>query len=442
MMTHACHSTIKTRWLILSLSIAILLSGCASLTKGVTQAFIEKAESVDTRLCQVAGIPFIGVEPLLIRKQGKMKVLMVHGVGDHIPGYSSQFLEKFAKELNLNNRSRNYKEIQLTTPLFPGTSLGNLRITHLSNEDNGAELLFYELTWSEISREEKSVLAFDNSGEYDYRRAVINGIMKKFNNDVTPDPIIYLGKSREPILASFAQSFCWMAARDWKDLPESGKHTCEGLNDTAAPGIINDDYAFISHSLGSRVVIDGMQRIAAVLANPGIIIRRIEEAQPANQDQRPILSTKAIAALQNKRVPIFMLSNQLPMLQLGRELPEVAGQRANYCEPEGPDYRRRMVKETAIIAFSDPNDILSYAIPVGFTDKYLDSRLCSNVTNININVAKVVEALETGTVANPLEAHVGYMSDDRVIALIAKGIDNPNTAPLVIKRCGFTKIGQ
>jgi hypothetical protein len=185
-----------------------------------------------------------------------------------------------------------------------------------------------------------------------------------------------------------------------------------------------------------------MQRIAAMLANPGIITRRVEEAQPANQDQRPILSTKAIAALQNKRVPIFMLSNQLPMLQLGRELPEVAGQRANYCEPEGPDYRRRMVKETAIIAFSDPNDILSYGIPVGFTNKYLDSRLCASVTNISINVAKVIEALETGTIANPLEAHVGYMSDDRVIALIAKGIDNPNTAPLVTKRCGFTKIGH
>lgn len=442
MKTHACHSTIKTRWLIPSLSIAILLSGCASITKGVTQAFIEKAEAVDTRLCQVTGVPFIGVEPRLIRKQGTMKVLMVHGVGDHIPGYSSQFLEKFAKELNLNDRSRNYKEIQLATPLFPDTKLGNLRITHLLNEDNGAELLFYELTWSNISREEKALLDFDNSGEYDYRRAVINGLMKKFSNDVTPDPIIYLGKSREPILASFAQSFCWMAGRDWKDLPESGRHTCEGLSDTTAPRIIDDDYAFISHSLGSRVVIDGMQRIAVMLANPGIIARRFEEAQPANQDQRPTLSTKAIEALQSKRLPIFMLSNQLPMLQLGRELPEVAGQRANYCEPEGPDYKRRMVKETAIIAFSDPNDILSYGIPVGFTDRYLDSRLCPSVTNININVAKVVEALETGTIANPLEAHVGYMHDDRVIALIAKGVDNPNTAPLVTKRCEFTKVNQ
>mgnify|MGYP000701333626 CR=1 FL=1 len=197
MKTHACHSTIKTRWLISSLSIAIFLSGCASITKGVTQAFIEKAETVDKRLCQVAGIPFIGVEPRVIRKQGKMKVLMVHGVGDHIPGYTTHFLEKLAAELNLNVRSGVPKNIALMAPLFPGKVLGNLRITHLLNEENGTELIFYELTWSEITREEKALLDFDNSGEYDYRRAVINGLMKKFSNDVTPDPIIYLGKSIE-----------------------------------------------------------------------------------------------------------------------------------------------------------------------------------------------------------------------------------------------------
>jgi hypothetical protein len=32
-------------------------------------------------------------------------------------------------------------------------------------------LTFYELTWSEITREEKALLAFDNSGEYDFRQA-------------------------------------------------------------------------------------------------------------------------------------------------------------------------------------------------------------------------------------------------------------------------------
>ncbi len=151
--------------------------------------------------------------PILAKSKGKTKVLFVHGVGDHIPGYTTEFLEKLAKQLNLNVRSEGQKNIQLSAPLFPGKKLGNLRVTHLLNEENGKELTFYELTWSEITREEKALLDFDNSGEYEFRRAQINSMLKKFSNDTGPDPIIYLGKSREAILAAYGQSFCWMASR-------------------------------------------------------------------------------------------------------------------------------------------------------------------------------------------------------------------------------------
>jgi len=44
-----------------------------------------------------------------------------------------------------------------------------------------------------------------------------------------------------------------------------------------------------------------------------------------------------------------------------------------------------------------------------------------------------------GNFANPLTAHTGYDSDDRVVALIAKGIGTKNTADLVTERCRWTK---
>jgi hypothetical protein len=422
--------TIKIGWLISSLSIAILLSGCASFGKGVTEAILEKTDNEDTRVCQVWGKPFAGVDANLNKTKGKTKMLFVHGVGDHIPGYTTEFLEKLAKQLDLNERSDDEKNIQLSAPLVPGKKLGNLRITHLFNKEKGKELIFYELTWSEITREEKALLAFDNSGEYEFRRAKINGMLKKFSNDTGPDPIIYLGKSREAILAAYGQSFCWMATGDFEDLPESGEHICKGLDDSAIDHIANDDYVVISHSLGSRIVIDGMQRIAHILANT---------AKYSDKSRGIVITEKTIQALQNKHIPIFMLSNQLPMLQLGRELPEVAGQEASYCDPKGAYYNKRMVRETSIIAFSDPNDLLSYGIPSGFSEKYLDSRLCSNITNVNINIAKVMDAFGISDVANPLEAHIGYDQDDRVIALIAEGIGNEKTSPLIKQRCEFTK---
>ena len=421
---------IKTGWLLSSLAIALLLSGCASIGKGAAEAVLEKSEKEDTRQCQVWGEPFTGIEADLSKKNGKTKVLFVHGVGDHIPGYTTEFLEKLAKELNLNVRSKVQKNIELNAPLVPGKNLGNLRVTHLLNEQNGQALIFYELTWSEITRQEKALLDFDNSGEYDFRRAKINGMLKKFSNDTAPDPIIYLGQSRVPILAAYGQSFCWMATKNWEDLPASGKHTCMGLNDTSADQIARDNYVIISHSLGSRIVIDGTQRIASMLASP-------EKYISANQ--KYTLSAKAIQALQNKRIPFFMLSNQLPMLQLGRELPEVAGQEASYCDPKGADYKKRMLNETEIIAFSDPNDLLSYGIPPGFAEKYIDSRLCAKITNVNINIAKVMDAFGMTDLANPMEAHVGYDTDDRVIAMIARGIGNPGTSALITQRCEFVK---
>jgi hypothetical protein len=422
--------TVKTGWLLSSLSIAVLLSGCASIGKGAAEAVLEKSEKEDTRQCQVWGEPFSGIEAELAKKNLKTKVMFVHGVGDHMPGYTTQFLEKLAKELNLNVRSEGQKNIELNTPLFPGKNLGNLRISHLLNEQNGKELTFYELTWSEITRQEKALLDFDNSGEYDFRRARMNAMLKKFSNDTGPDPIIYLGQSRVPILAAYAQSFCWMATKDWEELPDSGKHACLGLTDASAERIANNNYVIISHSLGSRIAIDGTQRIASLLANP---------EKHLGSNQIVTFSTKAIQALQNKRIPIFMLSNQLPILQLGRELPEVAGQEASYCDPKGANYNKRMLSETEIIAFSDPNDLLSYGIPPGFAEKYIDSRLCARITNVNINIAKIMDAFGMTDLANPMQAHVGYDTDDRVVALIAKGIGNAGTSPLIKKRCEFVK---
>ncbi len=394
------------------------LSGCASLGKGIAEAFLEKQQEVDTRVCEIWGKAFKGLSPFLDNGQGKMKVLMVHGVGDHLPGYATQFVEKLAKELNLPVMSSQYKNITLTDRLDTEKNLGNLRITRLLSKDRNKELLFYELTWSVITAKQKEVLAYDNSGEYAFRRAKINDLMKKFSNDTGPDPIIYLGESREDILVSFGQSFCWMTKSKWDSLPDDVRQACSFNDDTAAANILVDQYAFISHSLGSRITIDGMQRIASLL------------------DKRDADFT---AALKSKEIPIYMMSNQLPMLQLGRKLPDVSNQKAAYCQPDGEKYKLRMLAKTPIIAFSDPNDLLSYAIPHGFVEKYLDSRLCIEVTNININVATIFDAFGLGKLANPLDAHMGYDTDDRVVALIAKGIGNQNTAKVVTDRCQWVE---
>jgi len=50
-----------------------------------------------------------------------------------------------------------------------------------------------------------------------------------------------------------------------------------------------------------------------------------------------------------------------------------------------------------------------------------------------------MDAFGMTDLANPLQAHTGYDTDDRVVAMIAKGIGNSGTAPLVKQRCEFVK---
>ena len=146
------------------------------------------------------------------------------------------------------------------------------------------------------------------------------------------------------------------------------------------------------------------------------------------------LADKFVQAFKENHIPIFMLANQLPLFQLGQNLPEITGQRDAYCRADGEHYDSRILSETDIIAFSDPNDMLSYSIPHGFSDRYIDSRLCTKTTNININVARVVDIFGV-EIASPLEAHSGYHTDERVIAMIVNGIDNENTSQIVKERC-------
>ncbi len=397
-----------------------LLSGCASISKGIAQAILEN-EKVDTRLCQIIGEPFQGIFPLVKDSTRKTKVLMVHGVGKHIPGYSTQFLQGLSTEMALNHISKVTKRINLIEPFDATKKLGKLRITRLTNDDKSHELLFYELTWSEITDHEKKILAYDNSSEHSFHRTAINNALKQFANDTIPDQMIYLGNDKEDILLSFSKAFCWMiSATEWDDLPETSNLACMPSK-LAIENMRNDHYVIISHSLGSRIAIDGLQRMARLFGD--------------KQKRRAWgLADKFVQAFKVNHIPIFMLANQLPLFQLGQKLPEVTGQRDAYCRADGEHYNSRMLSEIDIIAFSDPNDMLSYAIPPGFTNRYIDSRLCAKTTNININVAKVIDIFGI-EIANPVEAHNGYKTDERVIALIADGVGNENTSPIIKERC-------
>lgn len=417
----------KSDWkLFLLLMICLTLSGCSGIAKGVTEAVLEKSAEQDNRKCYIRGRSFPGLKSYLRQQEtatgpeGKaLKVLMVHGIGSHRPGYSVPLAENLARNLELPKVQERYKEVDLANPKFPDAELGTLRVSRYLSESDAQQMLFYELTWDPIIEEEKRNIAYDNSGEYSFRRTEVNNTLKLFVNETVPDVVMYYGAAREQIQVAVGQSLCWMLSETWETLPNQATAYCDPYNIENLDRI-QDDYAFITHSLGSRVTTDALQTIAALEHNSPILKERIE-------------------ILRNKTVNVFMLSNQLPLLQLGQQQPEVADQIMEICSNGSTRAKERLFEETRLIAFSDPNDLLSYSLQPKFVNEKIDSRLCPVLTNVIIDVAPKIEIFGVRA-ANPMSAHIGYENDERVIKILSGGIGRGETPPLITERCEWTEV--
>jgi len=424
------------------------LAGCSSVAEGVTRALMDSGEEKkDTRQCRIEGPKFRGMEQFMEMQEERrakttlnenkatLKVLSVHGIGPHKPGHSTRLAENLARALKMNVRAEQYKEFDLTQPyLFPNEMVGTLRITRYFNDPETREMIFFELTWAEILTKYKELLEFDTSGEHAFRRAEVNKVLKEFSNAYLADPVIYLGEPQERINVSVAQAICWMLSSDWDGLPTSGSRACipdlpEYLN------YFQDEYVFMSHSLGSRVLLDSLQRIArlgALLADPSVSTEELGLGLEESGRQEMV---ERLEGFQHKKFSIYMLSNQLLLMQLGRPKPPVTGQYDQYCLKDSPQANQRFMAKLHIVAFSDPNDLLSYAVPPNFVEEYMDSRMCTTMDNVSINVAEVQDLFGLGRIANPLTAHTEYDNDERILSLITRGVGTEIMAPIIKERC-------
>lgn len=77
--------SLQFKSLALFLVLIPFLGGCTSFGKGIVRGLLEKSEMEDTRACQIWSKGFSGIDVNIDRKEGKTKVLMVHGVGHHLP---------------------------------------------------------------------------------------------------------------------------------------------------------------------------------------------------------------------------------------------------------------------------------------------------------------------------------------------------------------------
>lgn len=416
----------------------LLLSGCASFGRGVTEAILnaQADDAEDARSCIVDGEAFTGIASVLEAQasdpvaagnpdRATTKLVYVHGIGDHLPGHGGDLIRSLTNSLDLSVRAGLTKRIVLTAPDEPERPYGEVNVVRLTDTERRRELLFYELTWNPITLEEKAAIDFDKAVIYSSQRAEINNQLRQFTNSVLPDPLAFIGNRGADIRGSVGQALCWALSARWQDLDALTQGvTCENSS-TYGKRAAADELFIVTHSLGSRAAVDALQNAARHL-----------NASQGLEDQ----AARFAEDLWDKRITLFMLSNQLPLLEAGQPDQEVTGSRGEYCGVNAPRPQGRFLKELNMVAFTDPNDIMSYPVPIAWANQYLDSRLCVNVRNVTINIAHVRRLPVIGEYANPLVAHSNYDKDQRVAELMAFGIGHSRISELVRERCSWVEV--
>lgn len=257
----------------------------------------------------------------------------------------------------------------------------------------GGTVRFHALVWSPLTAPLKRQLDFDATGtptdctrdaECKPQRARLNGYVKDtLLNDCLSDVLVYEGAAHAAIRSAMVDTVARVMEAD----PDTG--TDAG----AAPTLV-----VVAESLGSKILFDALSSM-------------LESSQP---------HTRALGQRAARRLGLlFMAGNQLPILGLAEQpaaataLPaQDALQRFLTLRRSGTERRSDTLARLAVVAFSDPNDLLSYRL--------LPARYAAD----DVAVADVlVSNARTwlGLIENPVAAHLDYLMNPDLGALIACG---------------------
>ncbi|HZR03699.1 MAG TPA: hypothetical protein VFA81_11060 [Burkholderiales bacterium] len=266
------------------------------------------------------------------------------------------------------------------------------------------------IVWSQLIDERRASLCFDsrpaNEGvvhdackntkaDYPYARAKLNDALKSgLMNSCLADAMIYIGAQGEEIRARIR--------------PEIEKALGIDVAKSAtgeAPAVM-----LVSESLGSKVMFDVLQEIVKGAS-------------------RTAAATRAKQTLDRTR-QLVMFANQVPILDLTGPKPTPEQKRRGVEQGEGSSLRtflealpppptpkgvqpRARDTRRRIVAFTDPNDLLSYRFPKGY---FLESE---NIEAVNVLVSN--DRAWFGFLENPTTAHRTYGKNDDVMALFLCG---------------------
>ena len=331
---------------------------------------------------------FDGIAQLLTAQKGApLDVVMVHGMCTHDGDWAEATIRRLNKSLG------GEQDVKVHPAPVQGTQItlfrSRLAVT-------GGTVRATAMLWSPVTRNLKNQLCYDQTNKsvycpvtnpptprYEHERATLNRDLKDdILNDCLADAMIYQGKSGPEIQKQVQDAL--LSAVGSFDSPALPRSLALGDALKAAATAPNN-MVIITESLGSKIAFDAIREL-----------RKMGDLQKRAADRTL-----------ERTVQIFMTANQLPILSL-------ADQYLNSDAPPDPLdallQTRKSDRPLNVVAFTDPNDLLSYALV--------------KQPKVNYRVTDVIVSNDTtyfGYAEHPANAHRHYRENSEVIRRIACG---------------------
>ena len=338
-----------------------------------------------------------------------MRVLWTHGMCTHPPNWIDDRLKRLAEAVGGTVETMSSRPV--------GSRGATLRTDRISVRGRTIEVK--SLTWSSLTAPYKEALAYDGSAidrhGVPFTRATLNRELKRgLINDCLVDVVVLGGPNGNGVRDAMNETVC-----------EALGGGLDGTKCEVSEGDSPAALAFVTESLASKLVFDA--------------ILRTWNAAQANPDKA------AIGRLANSLAAVrmmYMLANQVPLLDvaggaaLEAVLPGATPARAHTSTSDvfGLLSRARRLSPPAtapltVVAFSDPNDLLSYRIvPQHLAEHFKEFRV--------INVLVSNDSTYFGYMERPDMAHCGYPWNPHVFDMVAKGYQAGKSWPSMPRLSG------
>lgn len=308
------------------------------------------------------------------------QVFWTHGICPKGPDWAKGRLDALAAALSPDG-SAIASNIVVTPVADTGAYIGRGSV---AVPERGQVVVTF-LLWSDIVEPYRRHIA--ESGNAALIRARLNKVLEDvLMNKCLVDAVVYSGRNGDPIRRA-----AWMAVCEFMG------GTAENENCRFAASEMPNT-ALISESIGSKILIDALNYLSS---QPGNLAASSEARSKLRQ-------------LMDNVSTVYLLANQVPILDTANmELDALgsagAGGLATYGNllvAPGP----LGLPKLTIVAFTDPNDLLGYAIPEAGPPG----------TRV-INVIVSNDWTYLGYVERPDTAHCGYKTNPVVLELTAQG---------------------